>query len=126
MASTTYCQDSLLINTTLFLRPGPIISPSFLLQIIPQNDYPMIGIIKNIDTPESNLSNPLSSIISNDESSVRKISPENVVVQSSSFPITSTNQLQSIKPISKYLTFISMNFFITTMRHISLFELQMI
>ena len=92
------------------------------VQIIPQNDYQVIGVVKNIDALESNTSNPLSSIISNDENSVEKISPENVVVQSSSFPITSTNQLQSIKPISKYSIFISMNFFF----NISLFEVKMI
>ena len=83
-------------------------------RIIPQNSYQMIGVIKNIDAPESNISNTLSSIIGNDETSVTEVSTENIVVQSSSFPITNTNQLQNVKPIGKYSTFISMNCFITT------------
>ena len=83
-------------------------------RIIPQNSYQMIGAIKNIDAPESNISNPLSSIIRNDETSVTEVSTENIVVQSSSFPITNTNQLQNVNPIGKYSIFISMNCFITT------------
>ena len=82
------------------------------VQNIPQNDYQMIGVIKNIDALESNVSNTLSSIIRNDENSVTEISPGNVVVQTSSIPITNTNELQNIKPIGNYLISISMKFFI--------------
>ena len=71
------------------------------------NDYQMIGVIKNIDAPESNVSNTLSSIIRNDENSGTEISTENAVVQSSTFPITSSNQFQNIKPIGNNLFFIS-------------------
>ena len=77
------------------------------VQNIPQNDYQMIGVIKNIDAPESNVSNTLSSIIRNDENSGTEISTENAVVQSSTFPITSSNQFQNIKPIGNNLFFIS-------------------